>query len=99
VNRRRLARVVLEALAAALSLAAGAITVVVPDWLERTFGIHPDSGRGEAEWVVVGSLFVVAALLGFDALGALRHMGRSRPKSTARQVISDAEIPKWRRSS
>jgi hypothetical protein len=98
MNHRGFARVLLEALAAALSLVAAVITALVPDWLERTFGVHPDAGRGEAEWLVVGTFFIVAVLLGLDVGGALRRMSRSRSQSTARKVITGGDVAKWRKN-
>jgi hypothetical protein len=45
----------------------------VPDWIEGAFGVRPDAGGGELEWLVVGVLAVVAIGLG---VAAGRELGR-----------------------
>lgn len=66
----------------ALSVIAGilaVITAIVPDWIERLTGAHPDSGKGEFEWVFVLILAVVSLVFGYAA----RRNWRSRCAATA----------------
>jgi len=46
-------------LAAAAGLLA-IVTLIWPTWIETLFGVEPDGGSGEAEWLVVVVLALVA---------------------------------------
>jgi hypothetical protein len=46
---------------AALFALGGAITGIVPDWIEA-FGIEPDGGSGAAEWMIVVALGLAAVI-------------------------------------
>jgi hypothetical protein len=35
---------------------------VMRDWVEVLFGSHPDGGDGSLEWIILGALFLSAAL-------------------------------------
>ena len=74
-------RLRVEALLGLLSAAMLAITMVVPDWIERAFGLAPDGGDGSDEWAWALSLAVVTLLLFVDA-GRLWF--RSRAVSSSR---------------
>lgn len=66
-HRRLRLRFWLE-VALALTSAALAVTAgIVPDWIERTTGLHPDSGRGEMEWLFALVPAVAAIGLGWAA--------------------------------
>lgn len=56
----------IEVALAALSAFLLVVTLIWKDWLEIVFGIDPDRGSGELEWVIVG-LSALAALI-FGAL-------------------------------
>ncbi|MGV8966385.1 MAG: hypothetical protein ACOH2F_08905 [Cellulomonas sp.] len=61
-------------------LAAGlaAITMLWPAWLEAILPIDPDGGSGEAEWLIVMALALVAVA---SALLAMRHHGAARRRA------------------
>lgn len=60
--RARKIRIAVEAALAALSAAALVLTLVVPDWIERTTGASPDAGSGEAEWLLTAAACAATAL-------------------------------------
>lgn len=45
-----------------IAIAATVLTLIVPQWIERVFGIDPDRGSGALEWIIVGFLAAVAVL-------------------------------------
>jgi hypothetical protein len=62
----------------AVSAACGvlcSLTLVSREWIEVLFGVDPDGGSGELEWLIVASLFVVA--IG-SAVRACREWRRER---------------------
>ena len=61
------ARFWLEVGLAVLSAVLAVTAAMVPDWIERTTGLHPDSGRGELEWLFALIPAVVAVGLGWAA--------------------------------
>jgi hypothetical protein len=65
-----------EAALAALAAVLAAITAVVPDWIERLTGAHPDSGGGELEWMFALIPAAVALAL---AVAARREWRRAAP--------------------
>jgi hypothetical protein len=45
-----------------LALASGTalmVTLLRKDWIEVLFGVDPDSGSGELEWLIAGGLLVI----------------------------------------
>jgi hypothetical protein len=69
----------LEAAAATLTGAAGALTLVWPDWLEALTGVSPDRHSGSLEWLVVGGLVgVTVTLVGLARAEARRTIGVAR---------------------
>jgi len=56
----------IEVALAALSAFLLAITLIWKDWIEIVFGIDPDRGSGELEWVIVA--LCTLASLAFVAL-------------------------------
>jgi hypothetical protein len=64
---------------AGLAVVAGALAVVTaiwPAWIESVFEVEPDGGSGEAEWLIVVVLAVVAATLALLARRDLRSARR-----------------------
>jgi hypothetical protein len=60
-----------------------ALTLIWPTWIESLFGIAPDHGSGQTEWLFVvlfGLLGLVLNVLGgrdYRAAGGLREAGES----------------------
>ena len=52
---------------------AAALTAAVPDWFEVLFGFEPDKGSGEAEWLLVAVLAIVAVACAVLARGEWRR--------------------------
>lgn len=77
MTRPRKHRILLEAVLSFLFFVVAITTAVVPDWLERIVGIQPDSGRGEAEWLIAGALFLLAALSAVDVIGMVKQVRRA----------------------
>jgi hypothetical protein len=69
-----------EAAAAVASGLLAVVTVIWPDWIERVFGIEPDQGSGELEWLIVAVVFTVA--IGFG-VAARREWRRARRAEAA----------------
>lgn len=53
----------LEAIGAAVTGLAAAITAIVPDWIEEVFHVDPDSGNGSLEWLIVAALALATVTL------------------------------------
>ncbi|HEX5087841.1 MAG TPA: hypothetical protein VFV89_08535 [Nocardioides sp.] len=70
------ARFWVEAALAGLAAVLAAVTAVVPDWIERLTGAHPDSGGGELEWMFA---LVPAAIALALAVAARREWRRAVP--------------------
>ena len=49
------------------------VTAIVPDWFEVLFGFEPDKGSGEAEWLLVAVLAIVAVVCGVLARAEWRR--------------------------
>ena len=60
MNARLKARFWSEVILAALTATLGAVTAVVPTWIEAVFQIDPDHGSGAVEWAIVGVCFAVS---------------------------------------
>lgn len=56
----------------------GLMTLVWPTWIETLFGVDPDHGNGILEWFIVGTLLVLALVLGFLAHADRRQIVRTR---------------------
>jgi hypothetical protein len=54
------------------------MTVTMPDWIERIWGLDPDGGDGSVEWGL--TIFMVVAALAFFADA---HRVRSRSAATS----------------
>ena len=59
----------IEIAAAATSLVLLVLTLVWEAWIELLFGVSPDGGTGELEWVIAG--VTLAATLVFLALARI----------------------------
>ena len=46
------------------SLVLAVASLIRPDWIELVFGVEPDGGSGEAEWLIT-VLFLFAAIVSF----------------------------------
>lgn len=49
------------------SAALLALTLAIPNWIERFFGFEPDGGDGSAEWGLAISLAIATLVLFGDA--------------------------------
>ncbi len=58
------ARFWVESALAAVSAGLALITIFAPTWIEEVFGIEPDGGNGELEWLIVAVPAVLAAAAG-----------------------------------
>lgn len=56
----------IETVAAAVSGILFLVTLVWRDWIERLFGVNPDTGSGALEWVIV--FVALCATVGFSLL-------------------------------
>ncbi len=65
----------IEILLAAIAGVLAVVTLVWPTWIESLFGVAPDAGSGEAEWLVVAALAAGAVVL---ALLGVRHLRLAR---------------------
>ncbi len=68
-----------------LAVVAGALAVITlfwPTWIEALFGVEPDGGSGEAEWVFVVVLALVAAVSGLLARRDFAAARRLPPEGT-----------------
>jgi len=54
----------LAAVGAALTFTLAVLTVVVPAWIEVTFGVDPDGGNGAVEVLIAVAFGVVTVALG-----------------------------------
>jgi hypothetical protein len=57
--RQRRIRFWIEAALAAFSGFLFVLTGVMPDWIERVFGVEPDAGSGALEWGIVAFFALV----------------------------------------
>lgn len=64
---RRRARFWAELTLAATSALASALTIAIPDWIERIFGIDPDHHGGLLEAAIVAGLLAATLLFGLLA--------------------------------
>lgn len=55
-------RVRIEAALTMISVVAVILTLVARDWIERTLGVSPDGGSGEAEWLFTGVAVLATAV-------------------------------------
>ena len=62
MRKRWPARSSVEAIFGAISAALFALTICVPDWIERAFDLAPDGGDGSAEWGWAAA-FAIASLV------------------------------------
>jgi hypothetical protein len=60
MEQRLRIRVRIETILAIVGVLLSLLTLVWPEWIEEIFGVEPDGGSGELEWVIA---------LGFLALG------------------------------
>jgi hypothetical protein len=57
------------------------LTLAVPDWIEVLFGIEPDGGSGEAEWMIVLALAGAAVLAAGLSFQTWRRVVHDSPSS------------------
>jgi peptidoglycan/LPS O-acetylase OafA/YrhL len=74
-----------EVAASLVSAALLILCVLDPQWIERWFDESPDGGDGSAERWIVGSCFLVAALIA----AVLARRERRRPDTAAAARVGD----------
>jgi hypothetical protein len=58
-----------------ISVVLLALTVLMPNWIERLFGPTPDAGDGSTEWSLALSLAAISAVLfGFAGRTWKKHV-------------------------
>ncbi len=70
-------RLRIETALGAASAALLALTLAIPNWIERFFGFEPDGGDGSAEWGLAISLAVATLLLFGDAYRLRARIARA----------------------
>jgi hypothetical protein len=60
-----------------VSAALLALTLAIPNWIERFFGFEPDGGDGSAEWGLAISLAIATLMLFGDAYRLRSRSARS----------------------
>lgn len=78
MTNRILLRSLAEAALGVVSALALLLTMMTPDWIERIFGLKPDGGNGQSEWIWTLALVFSMFLLFADVW---RLHTRSRPAS------------------
>ena len=63
----------LESICGLVTGIVAVITLFWHDWIEAVFRIHPDSGNGSAEWLIVLVLLLVTVALAMGAQGEWRR--------------------------
>lgn len=53
------------------------LTLFWRDWIEALTGFDPDHHNGSFEWMIVGGLFLLCALVSFVARAEWRHSRRT----------------------
>jgi hypothetical protein len=71
-------RLRIEIVLGAVSAALLALTLAVPNWIERFFGFEPDGGDGSAEWGLAISLALATLVLFGDAYRLRARLARAR---------------------
>lgn len=71
-------RLRIEIVLGAVSAALLALTLAVPNWIERFFGFEPDGGDGSAEWGLAISLALATLVLFGDAYRLRARLARGR---------------------
>ena len=64
-----------------VSALALVMTLTMPDWIERIFGLEPDDGDGSTEWGLAISLAIATLVLFADAY-RLRSRSAQAPVPT-----------------
>jgi hypothetical protein len=68
-----------EAVLGAIAMLLAIATAVWPSWIEGLTGLEPDGGSGEAEWLLVAGLVIVAIAAGLMARRDFR-IAKGRPE-------------------
>jgi hypothetical protein len=66
-----------EAWLATLCGSLAVLTLFWRDWIEALTGFDPDHHNGSFEWMIVGGLLLVCALVSFVARAEWRHSRRA----------------------
>ena len=74
---RTVMRLRIETALGVASSALLALTLAIPNWIERFFGFEPDGGDGSAEWGLVLSLAIATLLLFGDAYRLRTRLARA----------------------
>jgi hypothetical protein len=65
----------MEVVLGATSVVLLFLTLIRADWIEALFGVEPDGGNGELEWVIVGFLALSAVAFSLLARHEWRRVG------------------------
>ena len=75
----------IEAALGRAGVALLALTLVLPDWIEKLFGLAPDVGDGSVEWGMALTFVILAIVLAGQSAhrrtGAARSEGLMRSRS------------------
>lgn len=77
MNRKPRARIWIELVASAISLALLVITFVSNAWIEVVFHVDPDHGSGFVEWLIVAASALITLALVAGAGYEWRRAGRA----------------------
>jgi hypothetical protein len=82
-----------EAAAAVASGLLAVVTVIWPDWIERGFGIEPDQGSGELEWLIVAVVSSRSASASRRGASGVGLVVRKRPDSASPLLEMVEQLP------
>jgi membrane protein implicated in regulation of membrane protease activity len=66
-----------EIVLATMAALLAALTVVIPDWMERIVAVDLDGSSGSLEWQLTAAMFLAAALLSASAFRQWRKAPRT----------------------
>ena len=70
-------RVALETAIAGFALLLGVVTLFWHDWIEALTGWDPDHHNGAFEWLTIGLIFGISAVMGSVARRDWRHLNEA----------------------
>jgi len=75
VQNRPTVGIVIESVLATVSGALLVLTLFWKDWIEAIFGVDPDAGSGQLEWMIGGLLIALTVTFSAFACGGWRRRG------------------------